>query len=171
MPECPQPIALPVRHTKYPASGGLPTDRAVSEATAVGRVRLGNPADLGGNAFAVLHDEFLLKLVAGGPFGPAMNKISQSHTGVAEPPVKESSPKLEALFPLQLVILGALNAPVAQALGMYWVDESSGARHTLRLHDRRRSRRPVRGQRCNLLGWLAGPTPTSARWMPGSPSI
>ena len=160
VPDCPQPIALPVRHKAYPASGRLPTDRAASEATAVGRVRLGDPSSLAGTAFANMHDEALLPLVRRGPSGPSMNQISQSHTGIAEPPEKIPAPKLQALYPLQLLTLGALNAPVAQALGLYWVDETAepGTRYDYMIVADHSHSGLFAGDVNNLLGWLTGPT-------------
>lgn len=77
------PMALPVRHPAYPASGGLPTDRASSEALATGRVQYGPPSAVAGTAFEDLHDDYLVPLVSAGAGG--MRSVLTSEVGEAEP--------------------------------------------------------------------------------------
>lgn len=124
VPQCPQPLTLPVRHDDYPAWQGT-EDHAQSEALGTGRVRYGSPADWQGQPFADLYDQSVA-LVRGGP-AVAMADPSRAATKVAaaNPPAGGQPPTLSNLHPLDHVLLGSLHPPIAQMLGLAWVDETA----------------------------------------------
>lgn len=119
------PLALPVRHPAYPASGRQPTDLATSQTVALGRIQYGAPATFSGTPFQDLHDGFLVPLVAGG--AGTMRSVLTSPTGVADPPDAQTPPQLAALSSLDMVVLGSMNPAVAQMLGLYFRDASAAA--------------------------------------------
>jgi hypothetical protein len=127
VPRCPHPLALPITHPDYPASGAAPVNQAAAEATALGRITYGSPAPFGGAAFHNMHDA-LLRLVQGGPGGPPMADPSRAvaYPGIPttpEPGVK--TPSLPATHPLDLVLLSSIHPAVAQMLGLYWLDRTT----------------------------------------------
>ena len=63
--ECPQPLALPVFHPDYPASGNGNVDRDASEQIALSRISYGDSAERAGVPFTDLH-ACLLDLVERG---------------------------------------------------------------------------------------------------------
>lgn len=124
VPKFPSPMMLPVRHVNYPASGNQPTDIAISETEALKRITYGDPNDWSGARFSELHDA-LLNLVSGGTFGPPMQQISSTLTGVSSSPAVQESPELKDFSPLNFVLAGALQPPVAQMVGLYWADRTA----------------------------------------------
>ena len=123
---CPQPLTLPIRHPDYPAWTGAPDVDDAWDATEP-RVTYGPPADWR-PGFDDLHDH-LAELVAGGPAGPAMADPGRAATRVAgvatNPGPGAGDPYAERLHPLDLVLLGALHAPLAQIAGLYWADTTA----------------------------------------------
>jgi hypothetical protein len=120
------PMCLPVMHPDYPCSGGAPVNETAAEALALSRVRYG-PAAYWSPGFVGpqgLHAT-LLDLVVGGPASTPMAVRSKpvqadlsATDGIA------GAPDMPSQRPLDLVLLGALHPPVAQMLGLYWVDDS-----------------------------------------------
>lgn len=122
---CTQPINLPIRHPNYPASGSQPTNLAVSEAHALGRIRYGNSSDWSGPRFQAMHDA-MHDIVAGGPAGPAMKDVGSNNVpGVSGNPAEQNSPNLAKFRPMNYLVMGSLYAPIAQMLGLYWADETA----------------------------------------------
>jgi hypothetical protein len=126
LPDCPHPLALPVRHPDHPANAGA-EDAPADEAEALGRIRYGQPADWQAG-FPDLRAA-LLALVKGGPAGPPMADPARAETGIPGQPAIASpgvaAPTVPRLHPLDLVLAGALHPPVAQMLGLYWADETA----------------------------------------------
>ncbi|MGN8106877.1 hypothetical protein ACTJLB_02680 [Paraburkholderia sp. 22098] len=125
LPDCPQPLALPVFHPDYPASGKAAIDRDASENVALPRIHYGNPAESAGQPFTDLHD-CLVRLVQGGPVGPGMADPSRAQDLAADapPPGSPEPPELTAMHPLDLVLLASLNPAAAQMLGLYFIDRA-----------------------------------------------
>ena len=120
--DCPPPIALPVRDPQYPASGNLPADQPGSEATALGRIRYGDPNDWQGGRFDRLYDA-LRDLVDQGPAGPVMANVGDDNVpGVPAIPGPQQDTVLQRMRPLSLLMAGALEPQVAQMLGLYCID-------------------------------------------------
>ena len=116
----PYPMALPVSHPQYPASGGAETDPAAAEKRALERVRYGPPDPWRGSSFAELHG-LLIELVAGGP-GSSMRTISRLEPAADGEELERPAFEIRAL---DLVLLGSLSPAVAQMLGLYWVDQTA----------------------------------------------
>lgn len=125
VPDCPQPITLPLFHPDYPATGGSAVDVPAAEAIAMGRVSYGNPAPYAGAPFAELHTA-LVELLTGGPGGPPMADPGRAsdHPGVGGVG-GATPPKLTATHPLDLVLIAAIHPAAAQMLGLFWVDRTA----------------------------------------------
>jgi hypothetical protein len=155
--KCPQPIALPVRDKQYPASGSMATNLAASRNEALSRIRYGNPADWDGANFVPIHDA-LGKLVDLGPAGPEMRNIGAddipaTSSGVADGP----PPTLARQRPMNYLLMGAISAPVAQMLGLYWADETAKPGETydyLIIADHINA---GQGKASTMLNWLYSP--------------
>jgi hypothetical protein len=119
------PLALPVRHPSYPASGGQATDLALSQGVALARIQYGPSSAFSGTPFQDLHDGFLVPLVAAGAGN--MRTVVTTPTGQADPPDGQPAPHLNALSSLEIVVLGSLNPAVAQMLGLYFRDATAAA--------------------------------------------
>jgi len=119
-----QPIALPVLHPDYPASGNLPTDLPISRTLALSRIRYGDP-NVWRTPFVDIHEE-CLNLVKGGSAIP-MNSPSRAVTfpAVVDPGDTSTPPGLAQQQPLQLLLLASMHAPIAQMLGLYWSDATA----------------------------------------------
>jgi hypothetical protein len=119
-----QPIALPVLHPDYPASGNLPTNLPVSRTEALSRIRYGDPS-LWSTPFDEIHEQ-CLNLVKGGVAVP-MNSPSRavSFPPIADPGDTSTPPNFPQQQPLQLVLLASMHAPIAQMLGLYWSDTTA----------------------------------------------
>ncbi len=157
VPNCPQPIAVPVCHPAYPANGSLPTNQPASENEAVGRIRYGDPDIWRGASFASLHG-VLLDLVQGGPLGPAMSQVGEANVaGVPAVASDQAPPHLQTYRPLKFVLAGATHAPIAQMLGLYWADQTAiaGQQYDYMIV----ADHTNVGQRdvAKLLAWLTGP--------------
>lgn len=125
VPDCRYPIALPVFHPDYPASGNAAVDRDTAEAVALDRIRYGDPAEHSGAAFDALH-EALLTLVKGGPGGPAMADPGRASAIPADTaPGDPEAPSLSAMHPLDMTLLASVHPAGAQMLGLYWVDRTA----------------------------------------------
>lgn len=123
VPNCPQPITLPLTHPDYPATGNQPENENAARGAAIGRVSYGNPAPFAA-AFSDLHTE-LVRLVKGGPASVPMNDPSRAtaEAGQYDPPDPTlQPPNASHLNPLDLVNLASLHPAIAQMLGLYWVD-------------------------------------------------
>ncbi|RKN70082.1 hypothetical protein [Paenibacillus ginsengarvi] len=118
---CPQPLALPVFDPEYPASGGKPADIDASRKEAISRIRYGDPADWDGTRFDLMHTA-LQEIVDLGPAGPDMKDIGSDNV----PASAGGTPTLARLRPMNYLLMGALYAPIAQMLGLYWADETAG---------------------------------------------
>lgn len=125
VPHCPQPIALPIRHPDYPAWSG-PIDEVVAEQEALSRIRYGSAAEWQGAPFAEMHEALRL-LVEGGPAMP-MSDPARAWTDVtpAGAPAGVETPRVSRLHPLDMLMLGAIHAPVAEQAGLAWTDETTG---------------------------------------------
>ncbi|MEO6156683.1 MAG: hypothetical protein ABIQ39_03535, partial [Ilumatobacteraceae bacterium] len=119
-----QPIALPVRDFDYPASGNRPTDESASLNDALDRISYGDPTNWD-PSFPELHDQ-CLNLVRGGP-GLAMADSSRavSFPVTPEPGDDATPPQLRPQHPLQLLLLAAMHAPIAQEVGLAWSDQTA----------------------------------------------
>ena len=121
------PMCLPLTHPDYPCGGGgSPVDRAAAEALALGRVRYGNAGDWAGAPFTDLH-ETLLQLVVGGPAAkPMAGRTLNPITAVPVPPDPGvAPPHMTDQYPLDMVLLAALNPALAQMVGLYWADHDA----------------------------------------------
>lgn len=128
VPECPQPLTLPIIHDDYPAQRG-------TEDVAASRIQAGDRIVYGPRApweaeFEELHGE-LRALVAGGPPGPASLAMAHSARaatnviGVPGQPLPNApEPHLPSLHPLDLILLASLHPPIAQMVGLYWADQT-----------------------------------------------
>lgn len=119
-----QPIALPVRHPDYPASGNLLTNLPISRTEALSRIRYGDP-NVWKTPFDDIHEQ-CLNLVKGGPAIP-MSSLSRavSFPAVVDPGDTSTPPNGPQQQPLQLVLLASMHAPIAQMLGLYWSDSTA----------------------------------------------
>jgi hypothetical protein len=128
LPDCPQPLALPLKHPDHPADNGA-EDSAADMAKALGRIRYGEAEDWRAG-FRDLRAA-LLALVKGGPAKSPMAGPDRGETDIPGQPTTASPgvvpPIVPRLHPLDLVLAGALHPPVAQMLGLYWADRT--ARH------------------------------------------
>lgn len=119
-----QPIALPVRHPDYPASGNLPTDVDASRAEALARITYGDPAPWK-VPFDDLHEQ-CLKLVAGGPAIPMSSPARATSYPVEQDPGDTSTPPtVPSQQPLQLALLAALHPAVAEMEGLAFSDRTA----------------------------------------------
>jgi hypothetical protein len=132
VPNCPQPLLLPLTHPDYPLQASAPNVSA-AEAVALGRVIYGPPDPWAGTSFASLHAR-LVALVEGGPPGPpsramaALERTQQHVAGIPDPPTPGIDvPHIPSLHPLDLVLLGALHPAMAQMVGLYWADRTTNA--------------------------------------------
>ena len=106
----PQPLCLPVAHDDYPCSG-RPTDERQARDLARSRVQYGPPQRWTDTHLSELHD-LLGQLVSGGDDAPAMHL---RHTeSVAAEDATDSSPVLNKLSPLEIVLMGTLSPAVAR---------------------------------------------------------
>lgn len=126
VPNCRQPITLPLFHPDYPATANAPINVPAAESEALARVRYGSPAPFAGPAFAEMHTA-LVSLVKGGPAGAPMADPSRAEdlAGVAMTATGAAPPKLAAMHPLDLVLLAAIHPAAAQMLGLFWVDQTA----------------------------------------------
>lgn len=129
VPQCPEPITLPIVHPDYPAVRG-PEDLVASRQRALDRVVYGPPAAWAAE-FPSLHDQ-LRALVVHGPPGPPANEMadpSRAQQNVAGTPTVPApgvpDPHVMSLHPLDLVLTGALHPPIAQMVGLYWADQTA----------------------------------------------
>jgi hypothetical protein len=120
VPSCPYPLCLPVANPTYPCAGA-PATAAAAEQLALSRVRYGSASQWGGANFAALHGQ-LVKLVDGGPAGPAMADRFTANVPVSG---GVGPDKMARQYPLDLVLLASLNPAVAQMVGLYWVDSQA----------------------------------------------
>ena len=120
------PVALPVTHPDYPASGNRPEDEAAANAGADKRIRYPAPGTFGTAEFSDLH-ESLVALVEGGPASAPMADPSRAPSIVAVPitPSGAAVPTMPAQHPLDLALLTAIHPAMAQMLGLYWVDDTA----------------------------------------------
>jgi hypothetical protein len=123
VPELPYPLCLPVAHPDYPCPG-RPASEGEAEHAAVSRVQYGDPEAWRGDRFAELHGE-LRRLVDGGSAGGPM-------AGRATPEVDPAgagatAAHIRARRPLDAVLLAAVHPPLAQMVGLYWVDRTASA--------------------------------------------
>lgn len=125
VPDCPQPITLPLRHPDYPPTGNAPVDEPASEANAMDRITYGDKSAYAGASFSELHDN-LIQMVVGGPAGPPMADPSRASdlAGAQTGPGAGQLPVLSAMHPLDLVLLASRHPAAAQTLGLYWVDRT-----------------------------------------------
>ncbi|HEY3384744.1 MAG TPA: hypothetical protein VGK32_23530 [Vicinamibacterales bacterium] len=113
------PFTLPLSHPDYPASPG-PVNLSAAEAQGLARVEYGLPTAWAGTRFQDLHTQ-LVTLVQGGPTGPSMASKSVS---ILTPPAQ---PAVPTYYPLDLVLVGALNPALAQIVGVYWIDQAKAS--------------------------------------------
>ena len=118
----PVPLALPLTHPDYPASGNLPEDEDAARAEADSRIRYPAPDTLGEPEFTDLHTA-LVGLVEGGPAAAPMADPSRALAYTAIP--DGDAPTMPAQHPLDLVLLAAIHPAMAQMLGLYWLDDTA----------------------------------------------
>ena len=122
VPDFKAPMCLPVMHPQYPCDS-QPTNEAVSQALALGRIRYGTSTAWTGEPFSELHEQ-LLDLVQDGPAGVPMALQQSLVAGGATPPDPGvGQPTMLEQFPLQLVLFASLHPAIAQMLGLYWADK------------------------------------------------
>jgi hypothetical protein len=125
VPGFPYPLCLPVAQADYPCTQAFLVNEAAAEAVAAGRVRYGPPGAWSGNPFHELHGR-MVELVQGGPGSTPMAQRSQALAGIPDPPDPNvSQPRMPRQYPLDLILLGALQPAVAQMVGLYWVDQAA----------------------------------------------
>ncbi len=119
--EC--PLALPVYHPDYPASGARPSDLDAAQSMALGRIRYGDPRKWSGETFTELHEQ-LLALVGLGPPGTRMAGLETNDVpSISGRP--ETDPTLRTFSPLDWLHFSSLDPAMAQMLGVYWVDPTA----------------------------------------------
>jgi hypothetical protein len=120
------PICLPVAHGDYPCPGAPATPNA-AEARAMDRIVYGPAAPWAGASFDSIHDR-LERLVDNGPppGGASMHARFEPVAGApAPPPEVGGAITQQQQRPLELLLLGSLQPPVAQMLGLYWLDKTA----------------------------------------------
>lgn len=129
VPNCSEPLTLPIIHGDYPAQSGA-EDFARAQTQAGARITYGPRAPWEAE-FRDLYGQ-LHALVIGGPPGPvsrAMAHPDRAATDVdgvpGHPLPNTPDPHLPSLHPLDLVLLGALHPPIAQMVGLYWADQTA----------------------------------------------
>jgi hypothetical protein len=119
-------LCLPVSQGDYPCPGA-PNSFADAESRALDRVRYGPPGDWAGTPFQELHGR-MERLVVGGPppAGEAMDQRFDLVAGSpAPPPGTGGAITQKAQRPLDLLLLGSLQPPIAEMLGLAWLDRSA----------------------------------------------
>lgn len=155
--KCPQPIALPVRDTDYPASGAQPVNLAASRAEALGRIRYGTPTDWT-NQFNEMHPA-LHNMVNAGPGGPAMKDVGADNVAGTPSGIADQEPPTLAKFrPMNYLLLGSFHAPIAQMLGLYWADETAKPSEHYDYLIIADLNNVGQGDSNKMLTWLGGPT-------------
>ncbi|MGB1250218.1 MAG: fibronectin type III domain-containing protein [Candidatus Promineifilaceae bacterium] len=122
VPDLKQPISLPVAHGDYPCPEA-PASFNAARNLAENRVRYDLPAEWEApDSFNQLHQQ-LRVLVNNGPAGGPMAERTQTIPvdDNADEPVQLS---ISDQFPLDTVLLGALQPALAQMIGLYWVDST-----------------------------------------------
>lgn len=129
VPNCPEPLTLPIIHDDYPAQRGT-EDLLASRNQAGDRIVYG-PREPWEAEFKELYGE-IRALVVGGPPGPASRAMAhpaRAATNVGgvpgHPLPNVPNPHLASLHPLDLILLGALHPPIAQMIGLYWADRTA----------------------------------------------
>lgn len=120
------PLSLPVAHPDYPCPGA-PATPAAAEARALGRVHYGPPANWAGAPFQQIRGR-LERLVVSGPppGGQAMHQRFDAVAGAPAPPASTGGAITQkAQRPLDLLLLGSLHAPVAEMVGLAWLDKAA----------------------------------------------
>jgi len=129
VPDFLYPLTLPVQHPNYPCNA-RPVSEPASRHEARSRIRYDDPSHwvsdppaVRDEPFRELH-EILVKLVRGGPGGPAMHDVcAQQVAGAADQPDPAvHDPSLRSFRYLDWLLLSATHPSVAQMLGLYWVD-------------------------------------------------
>lgn len=121
----PYPMSLPVGHTNYPASLGIELTIDEAKERASQRVKYGQPGLWPGKEFTEIH-QTCFDLVKDGPVGVAMADRSEPVPGIPDlPDPNEEAPKMPEQHPLDLLLLAALHPPIAQMIGLYWVDQTA----------------------------------------------
>lgn len=130
VPDCPQPLTLPISHPDYPANSG-PIDVTAAWGTAKARITYGLPDRWERTPFISLHEQ-LKALVVGGP--PGRPELAMAHPARAHRGLKgietsaasgEQPPSIREVHPLDLVVLGAIHPAIAQMAGIYWTDTTT----------------------------------------------
>ncbi len=151
------PLCLPVAHTDYPCPGA-PASAASAKARALGRVRYGPPGDWAGAPFAQVRDR-LDRLVVGGPPSAGGDPMHIRFDAVAGSPAPPAPPggeiRHEKQRPLDMLLVASLHPPIAEMLGLAWLDKSAapGVHYDYLLvadHDN-----SLGGNAASALSWLA----------------
>lgn len=120
------PMSLPVDHPDYPCPGKPATD-AEADARGLGRIVYGPSAPWSGAPLDDLQQQ-VRHLVEHGP-PPAGSAMHQRATPVAGAPGAAAASggtiQQRQQRPLDLLLLGSLQPPVAQMLGLYWYDKTA----------------------------------------------
>lgn len=114
------PQCLPSPQPGYPCAT-KPVDAVSATDMAVARVCYDDPLLWRDGRFGEM-TQFLDDMLAGGPAAGTMaGRSSQvfAQNGTA------NDPHMPSLYPLDMLLLGALNPAVAQVLGLYWVDATA----------------------------------------------
>jgi len=120
IPELSYPLGLPVTQPDYPCSVDAP------ETLLTQRVIHPWPPGWDASAFAELHDQ-LVELVKGGPGSTPMTDRVFAEPQSSVNPSDADPPGLSKFYVLDMILLGALHPALAQALGLYWVDQTAAA--------------------------------------------
>ncbi|HEY9037487.1 MAG TPA: hypothetical protein VIN05_00895 [Roseovarius sp.] len=121
------PLCLPAAHADYPCPG-KPANDAAAEALGLSRIVYGPSAPWAGAPTDEIRDQ-LNRLVVGGPPSAGGDPMHLRADPVAGSPAP--SPEAGGVIvqqqqkPLDLLLLGTLQPPVAQMLGLYWYDKSA----------------------------------------------
>ena len=120
------PLCLPVAHPDYPCPG-KPNSAAAAEATGLSRIVYGPAAPWSGGPSDEIRAR-LERLVENGPppAGQPMHLRADPVLGTPSPPAEAGGTILQQQQrPLDLLLLGSLQPPVAQILGLYWFDKTA----------------------------------------------
>lgn len=126
VPNFPYSMSLPVIHKDYPCNKGAINQRK-AEKIALNRILYGDASDWedwAAENFEDFHYQ-LLRLVEGGPH----RKQSMANK-FTPPPSPLPQPHMPKQYPLDLIVLSALNPAIAQMIGLYWVDQTVNANNS-----------------------------------------
>jgi len=114
------PLALPVTHPNYPATGPAPENPAAFATEARRRVQAPAAPPLSQETLDEAYTDLIDLVVAGPPQNERLRKIIGTPDTV-DLELQDNTPEI-TVYPLQNVLLAALRPEMAQVVGLYWLD-------------------------------------------------